>query len=96
MISILLSITILGAPLYQTDTSHTHKDLVMSYVTTHQDGMYTHPYITGVNPITGTVTYGKCRVMCEIEYYTYRFDCCSARYGDLYPLHTESHGTCRR
>ena len=88
-----------SALLTQASTNtHDHEYTIWTYVKTTQDGSYTHNYITGTNPITGTVTYGTCLVMCETEYYTYKCneDGCFATDRTLNPVPVESHGSCRK
>lgn len=66
------------------------------YVKTTQDGTYVHTFITGINPITGTITYGRCEVTCETEYYTRQcgHEGCYATDGKLYPKTVETHSKC--
>ena len=85
-------------PVQANTRSHVHIYNDKTYVRTTQDGSYTHSYITGVNPTTGTVTYGTCLVMCETEYYTYRCSepGCFATDGSSHPEKVETHGSCPR
>ncbi len=101
LIALALVATLTGssALLAQASTnSHEHNYTVWTYVKTTQDGSYTHSYVTGRNPITGTVTYGTCLVMCETEYYTYKCSesGCYATDGTLNPVSVETHGSCRQ
>lgn len=94
-----LALTLIGSsvlPAQAKTNSHVHNYTKWTYVKTTQDGSYTHSYITGVNPITGKITYGNCLVMCETEYYTYRCNepGCYATDGSLNPVYVETHGSC--
>lgn len=75
---------------------HVHDYRDEKYVKTTQDGTYTHSYITGVNPITGTITYGRCEVTCETEYYTKQctYEGCYATDGKPYSKEVETHSKC--
>ncbi len=99
LLALALTVVLAGSNTFFVQAStnlHVHIYDKDKYVKTTQDGSYTHSYITGVNPSTGTITYGTCLVMCETEYYTHQciYDGCFATDGKLYAVPVESHGSC--
>lgn len=99
LIALALTIAFTGSNVLtlQAETnSHIHIFSIRKHVNTTQDGTYTHKYIVGVNPITGTITYGNCDVTCETEYYTYMCSVagCFATEKTVYSEAVETHNSC--
>lgn len=78
IVAFAMAASILLTPIVSMAASHVHLFNVAKYVSTRQDGSYSHKYVSGYNPNTGQIVYDWCTVIREIEHYTWKCNECSA------------------